>query len=398
MSLRSLVCCGWEAPTGTKFTIAKWFYCTLFTATATATWVLRDYAGEYLSDNISSFKYCRQAGVEHGVSAKRSCGGKEVALRVSFANLIFFSAHFLACFMLTREEDPRVDLHAGLWVWQVLSWVGLLIGFMWLPPDAMYGYAQFARYASGFFLVLQLLLLVNFVYEINEWLVQKDNGCAWSTLIGGAGLAFAGGLALVALCYHFYAPAASCSLNIFFATWTLVLGLALVGVLFIPGRAPTAGLLTTGLVWLYMAYLTYSALSSEPANRCMRNGGVSSGGWVSTVAFFIAIAAVIYSTIDAGTSSRDMFGSGRKHEGGLDEPELPYRPDFYHFVFMTASCYIAMLFTNWAVSGSTAAFELDRGWASTWVKIASAWTCALLYGWSVVAPAVLRDRDFGPPI
>ena len=48
---------------------------------------------------------------------------------------------------------------------------------------------------------------------------------------------------------------------------------------------------------------------------------------VSTVAFFIAIAAVIYSTIDAGTASRDMFGSGRKHEaGGLDEPELPYRP------------------------------------------------------------------------
>jgi hypothetical protein len=60
MSLRSLVCCGWEAPTQTKFTIAKWFYCTLFTSTAIATWVLRDYAGEYLSDNISSFKYCRQ--------------------------------------------------------------------------------------------------------------------------------------------------------------------------------------------------------------------------------------------------------------------------------------------------------------------------------------------------
>ena len=34
-------------------------------------------------------------------------------------------------------------------------------------------------------------------------------------------------------------------------------------------------------VWLYIAYLTYSALSSEPVNRCMRDGGVSSGGWVS---------------------------------------------------------------------------------------------------------------------
>lgn len=37
----------------------------------------------------------RQAGVTQGGDAERSCGGKEVALRVSFANFIFFSAHFL---------------------------------------------------------------------------------------------------------------------------------------------------------------------------------------------------------------------------------------------------------------------------------------------------------------
>ncbi len=109
--------------------------------------------------------------------------------------------------------------------------------------------------------------------------------------------------ALTGVTYHYYAPAGSCSLNIFFVTWNLVLGLLMVGVLLVPGRAATAGLLTSGAVWLYCSYLTYSALASEPANSCIRGGGVSAGGWVGVVAFFIALAAVIYSTLDAGAAA-----------------------------------------------------------------------------------------------
>ncbi|GIL85123.1 hypothetical protein Vretifemale_13749 [Volvox reticuliferus] len=234
--------------------------------------------------------------------------------------------------------------------------------------------------------------------QINEWLVERDNRGTWALLIAGTAISFAGGLVLTGVTYHYYAPASSCSLNIFFITWNLVLGLLMVGVLFVPGRAPTAGLLTSGAVWLYCSYLTYSALASEPANRCTRGGGVSAGGWVGVVAFFIALAAVIYSTLDAGTASRDMFG-GKKSEAPDDESgELPYRADFFHLVFATASCYLAMLFTNWAVSQSATAFEIGKGWASTWVKIVSSWVCALLYSWTVIAPAILKDRDFGFPV
>ncbi|KAG2494433.1 hypothetical protein HYH03_007485 [Edaphochlamys debaryana] len=388
--LRSLVACV-DSEAGpprlqTRFTIAKWFYCIGFAASAIAVWALRDYGGQFLADNVSSFDVCRQAA---DGAATAQCAGKEVALRVSMANLIFFGAHLLSCLLLTKAGDPRVNLHAGLWVWQVLAWVGSLIGFMWIPSSALVGYGQFARYASGIFLVLQLLLLVNFAYVVNEWLVAKDTRWAWALLVGGSTFAFAAGLVLTGVSYHYYAPAASCSLNIFFVTWNLVLGLALVGALFVPGRAPSAGLLTSSAVWLYCSYLVYSALASEPPNRCIRGGGVSPSGWVVVVAFFISLASVIYATLDAGTSSSDMFGS---------DTELPYRPDFFHVIFASASTYIAMLFTSWAVSSSGSSFQLDVGWASTWVKIASSWACALLYGWSVVAPAVLKNREFGPPV
>lgn len=38
--------------------------------------------------------------------------------------------------------------------------------------------------------------------------------------------------------------------------------------------------------------------------------------------------------------------------------------------------------------------ELNQNAASMWVKIISSWLCAGLYGWSLLAPIVLKDRVF----
>jgi hypothetical protein len=57
--------------------------------------------------------------------------------------------------------------------------------------------------------------------------------------------------------------------------------------------------------------------------------------------------------------------------------------------------YMAMLLTNWELSGTASdMWKIDKGWVSMWVKIGSKWFCELLYIWTVVAPAVLRNRDF----
>lgn len=52
----------------------------------------------------------------------------------------------------------------------------------------------------------QILLLVNFFYEINRWLVRKDNFLAWTALVVGSAVTYGLGLAVVALCYRLYAP------------------------------------------------------------------------------------------------------------------------------------------------------------------------------------------------
>lgn len=106
------------------------------------------------------------------------------------------------------------------------------------------------------------------------------------------------------------------------------------------------------------------------------------------VGFFLAIAAVAYSTLTLGTSH--IFGTGDE-----DKQELPYRPDMFHLIFALASMYMAMLFTNWQLSTNPSdMWHIDRGWVSMWVKIGSKWFCEVLYLWTVIAPVVCWARDF----
>lgn len=58
-----------------------------------------------------------------------------------------------------------------------------------------------------------------------------------------------------------------------------------------------------------------------------------------------------------------------------------------------ASLYVMMTLTNWYKPNSD--IQLFNGnEASMWVKIVSSWLGVFIYGWSLVAPMVLSNRDF----
>lgn len=52
------------------------------------------------------------------------------------------------------------------------------------------------------------------------------------------------------------------------------------------------------------------------------------------------------------------------------------------------------MMTGWGMHDVLDAKEVDVGWASVWVKMVSLWVTAALYTWSLVAPAILPDREF----
>ncbi len=93
---------------------------------------------------------------------------------------------------------------------------------------------------------------------------------------------------------------------------------------------------------------------------------------------------------------------GDEEEGGNSSGEnhsefepISYSYSFFHFVFAVASMYTCMVMTSW---GSPSPHEgkdtIDIGWTSYWVKIVSLFVMALLYTWTLVAPLLLKDRDF----
>lgn len=103
--------------------------------------------------------------------------------------------------------------------------------------------------------------------------------------------------------------------------------------------------------------------------------------------------AVGVSTTNAGRSSAS-FSLGAKPAPEEGDPELPYRPDFFHLTFLLASAYVAMVLVGWGVGAQQGEFAYDKGWASVWVKAAASWVCALLYTWSLVAHRLLAWRQF----
>ena len=72
---------------------------------------------------------------------------------------------------------------------------------------------------------------------------------------------------------------------------------------------------------------------------------------------------------------------------------------FFHAMFSMATFYVMMTLTYWFNIGNidqrddNGRPEID-GWAPVWIKIVSSWLCVGLYIWTLIAPAVLTDRDF----
>jgi len=212
---------------------------------------------------------------------------------------------------------------------------------------------------------------------------------------------------------------------------------------------PKSGLLQSSMISLYIMYLTWSAMANSPRADCkwmMGEGNVTTTTTAappldgdegqerqlvsgddqptprmdtqSIVGLVIWFLCVLYSSIRNSTASTASKLSGADHilshdngasDGGNaqdiesggqrvwdnEEDAVAYNWSLFHLMFALATLYVMMTLTNWFDPGSSdlASYEANAG--AMWVKMVSAWLCAGLYVWTMVAPAILTDRDFG---
>jgi len=388
---------------------ARLAYCLLFVLSMLLAWVLRDFA-QPIMEKIPWI-------VRHDFPEDSDAWyGKQAVFRVSLGNFLFFSCLSMALVGVKYKSDRRgTFLQHGGWMIKIVLWLAFNALPFFLPNQVINSYAWIARPGAGLFLIVQMLILLDFSHTLNDSLVGAEEERYLYLLLAATVGCFLGSLGLSALMFIWFHPsgAGSCSLNVFLITSSLLL-VAGYSVLSVTSAAKNGSLFTSSMIGAYCTYLTYSALASEPHDYPCNGIGeriTAASGSTLVLSMLGTLAAVVWSALRAGSNTALFSTAGAPEETGeplletngadeergekaMDEFEpVAYSYSFFHLIFALASMYIGMLMTGWGV-GAEEKDLIDVGWASVWVKVAAQWFTALLYVWTLVAPALLPDRAF----
>ncbi|KAI8465487.1 MAG: serine incorporator/TMS membrane protein [Monoraphidium minutum] len=427
-------CACWTCSTVTRETMrrsARMAYSFLFFLSILIAWAGRDLAKPL----IEKIPWIMRAAT--GFEPSDKWFGQQAVYRISMGSFLFFGCMSLALLGVRTKGDKRgAYLHQGNWAAKLAAWLLFIALPFFFPNGVVVAYGWAARFGSGLFLVIQMLILLDFAAAWNEaWVAAGEEDERWLyALLGLTVAAYAGVLAMAGLLFAFFKPAGagSCGLNVFLITAALLLcvGFSLLSVM---PFARGGSLFPSAVTSLYVMYLAYSALQSEPKDyACNGLGhriGAASGGTL-VVGMLVTLLSVVYSALRAGSNTQ-LFtlqddddddtpaaaqplldtetaagGDGAsapaavaatRAPGGdaaaaLDEySPVSYNYSFFHLIFALASMYIAMLMTGWGAVEQDKD-RLDVGWTSVWVKTGAEWVTALLYAWTLVAPALFPER------
>ena len=238
----------------------------------------------------------------------------------------FALASFFAFMALVTAAAPVT--HLGGWLIKVLLYTVFLGLTLLIGNSDMVRYAEAARVFSVLFLLSQVVIIVNLVYNLHEALVsrmmaQEERlarqgqhsgllGNCWSNLyvllcVGFVVTALTG----CGLMYHFFGG--NCPLNNFFISQTLVVGLTLCALsLVFPGTFGR-GLLPPATIMAYNTYLTFSAITNNPDAQCNPSANAANQSQASIIAgLVIAVVSVTWTAL----SSAGSIHSAVTTEGG----------------------------------------------------------------------------------
>ncbi|KAF8392973.1 hypothetical protein HHK36_021214 [Tetracentron sinense] len=344
----------------------------------------------------------------------------DAVLRVSLGNFLFFTILALLMIGVKNQKDPRDRLHHGGWMMKIVSWSILVIFMFFLPNGIVSFYGEhiinaetISKFGSGLFLLVQVVLLLDFVHVWNDKWIRYDEQFWYIALFVVSLACYVATFSFSGLLFHWFTPSGhDCGLNTFFIVMTLIFVFVFAIVTLHP--VVSGSILPASVISLYCTYLCYSGLASEPREfEC--NGLHKHSQAVSTstltLGLFTTVLSVVYSAVRAG-SSTTLLSAPNSAPAGAEKPLLPlnkmdeqedkkeesrlvtYSYSFFHVIFALASMYSAMLLTGWSTSVGESGKLVDVGWPSVWVRIVTGWITAALYIWSLVAPVLFPEREF----
>ena len=397
-------------------------YVTLFVVSMGSSWVLRDYAQPL----VRKLPWAVRHGEGVDPSEDSAWCGTQAVMRLSAATSFFFVLLALATANVKTIKDTRTAIHTKGWGLKVFLWLAMSVGAFWLPGSAIKAYGELARVGSAVFLLVQVLILLDFAYEWNESWVAKDDERWFAALFAVCIACYLGVVSLAGVSFAFFSH---CSINVFFTSLSCLLVLVLTAASLHP-KSHNGSLLPAAVVSIYAMYLNFTAMTSE-TDECNGMPGASTSQGVLGGGLALTLVSIVYSAFRAGSSqvlstegssdlaveeyerlqdreddaqrrrltgadSDDEEGAAPEREDDDDLPRpVPYNYSFFHLIFACGSMYSAMLMTGWGdLSAHQQIDTINVGWPSVWVKIICEWCTVAIYLWTLVAPHVMPGREF----
>ena len=331
------VCCGCKQ----SRTASKALYVLLFTLSTIFAVVLRYWGQAILGGWTDTLGVCTDGNVS-------MCYGQQAAYRVSGAVTGFFTTMLALCVFYPPA-------HLAAWFVKTIFYLALLFVSLAIPNGAFFwcggrpalhervwphahhpphptpiaafftGYAEFARYGSIFFLLAQVIIVIDEAYSIHEGLLSRISAteaafeaagwepglCSnpWKVLyvllaVGSVGAGVAGVVVM-------FAFLGNCPLNQLFLGITLALGLVYCVISMC--NSVGKGLLPPAMLFAYNTWLAYGAISNNPDQLCnamARPGATNTAAIVSGVV--ISAISVSYAAYSSGSAAAGGVGGGEE--------------------------------------------------------------------------------------
>ena len=355
--------------------------------------------------------------------------------RICFSMAAFFLLFSLILYSVETYRDPRALIHNGLWFVKFGLFFGLVLFTFFIPMEFSKVWMYFGLVSTFFFIIIQLFLLVDLTRLWNKtWacrMEQSGNKCWFYSVLTSTVILYVISATAIVFFYVYFASR-TCKTNKVFVSVNIVL-CAVAAIISIHPKAQDGGLLQSAVVTTFSVYLTWSALSYNPNEKCnpvatyvaeadMRpNLNIQA----SLDLFFLVITVIYFSVRISpltdtlrklfATSLRLIVGLRRRKvkdpdeerarqecaeedeneglkEWELSEERVPYSYSFFHLVYFIAAVHVTMVLTNWYSPKDGSNIKLSIAWAVMSIKMTSSSMCILLYIWSLAVPILLDNK------
>jgi len=148
--------------------VARIRYMFLFLLFSIIAFVFKDYGSVIFGGIPAVYNQC--------TSLLKECQGNVVVYRVTFALATFYGLMALLTIgPRPSQKDIRTSIQNGLWLVKLIVFILFLVGTFFIPNEVFLWYARVSMFGGALFVLIQLIILVDYAFWLNDYLVDRAN-------------------------------------------------------------------------------------------------------------------------------------------------------------------------------------------------------------------------------